>query len=379
MTDVHSELRQVKAQVEREFLNRPGVVGVDIGYKEVHGRPTNTLAIRVLVERKRDVSPQQQIPVTVQGIPTDVIERRFELHVLAIPALELEPQIDTGTYEPLIGGVSIGPCRLVGGQVFVGTLGAVVQDNLTREPMLLSNFHVLCIDMTWAVGDALSQPGVPDSGRCPRSVVGTVERAVLGDQVDCAVAKVSRATRCGVAEIGAVGGPATAAIGDAVRKRGRTTGLTDGVIDTVDLTVAMNYGGDIGMVTLTNQIGINTDPTRNPKFGDRGDSGSVVVNDRSEVVGLYAGGASDDSGYGLANPIAAVLTSLNVSLCTADTPLPDDSKPPGVLSVTFPPPPCPPPCPPCPQVPIPPPFPPLPLPPPFPPRRDRSRRAERYG
>lgn len=369
VAEVHPDLKRVKQAVEHEFLNRPGVVGVDIGYKEVQGQRTGELAIRVLVERKRDVPAPQRIPAEVQGIPTDVIERKFELHGLGVPALELAPQLDTGTYDPLAGGISVGPCRLVRGQVFVGTLGAIVKDNASGEPLLLSNFHVLCVDKTWAVGDALSQPGVPDSGRCPRTVVGNLLRASLGEQVDCAVANVTRGTTCAVAEIGPLKGQGLAALGDVVRKRGRTTGLTYGVVDTVDLTVTMSYGGDIGDITLTNQIGIRPDSTRNVKFGDRGDSGSVLVNDRSEVVGLYAAGSSGDEGYGLANPIGPVLTALNVSICTEDTtspgqppdPTPGPGRPP---ERRYPPPPCPPPCPPCPLA-VPPPFPPLPLPPPF--------------
>ncbi|MCA1708778.1 MAG: S1 family peptidase, partial [Actinobacteria bacterium] len=353
VAEVHPELRQVKKDVEPAFLNLPGVVGVDIGYKEVQGRPTGDLAIRVLVEQKRDVPGSQQIPAEVQGFPTDVIERKFELHVLGVSALDLEPQVDAVTYDQLTGGISIGPCRLVNGQVFVGTLGAVVKDNESGEPLLLSNFHVLCVDKAWSVGDALSQPGVPDSGRCPASVAGNLLRASLGDQVDCAVGQVTRGTSCAVAEIGPLKGQGAVALGDVVRKRGRTTGLTYGVVDTVDLTVTMTYGGDIGDVTLTNQIGIKPDSTRNPKFGDRGDSGSVLVNDRSEVVGLYAAGSTTDEGYGMANPIGAVLAALNVSICTEDTVSPgeppgdppgDDQPPPGPFQGPrgYPPPPCPP-------------------------------------
>jgi len=57
-----------------------GVTGVDIGPKLVNGQPTAQTSIRVYVEKKRDVPPEQAIPKEIQGVPTDVIERRYVLH-----------------------------------------------------------------------------------------------------------------------------------------------------------------------------------------------------------------------------------------------------------------------------------------------------------
>lgn len=75
-----AEARRVKEMVESELLSRPGVTGVDVGYKEVGGKPTDVIAIRVYVAMKGDVAANQIVPREIQGIPTDVIERRFELH-----------------------------------------------------------------------------------------------------------------------------------------------------------------------------------------------------------------------------------------------------------------------------------------------------------
>jgi hypothetical protein len=106
-----------------------------------------------------------------------------------------------------------------------------------------------------------------------------------------------------------------------VRKRGRTTGLTYGIVDAEELSANFDYGHGIGKIQLTNQIGIKPDSTRNAKFGDDGDSGAVVVNDANEAVGLYFAGDPQDP-YGLANPIAAVLTALNVTISTQATQTP---------------------------------------------------------
>ena len=58
-----------------------------------------------------------------------------------------------------------------------------------------------------------------------------------------------------------------------------------------DLSVKIPYGDGLGEVILTNQIDIEVDPARSAKFGTHGDSGSVVVNDKGEVVGLYFAGS----------------------------------------------------------------------------------------
>lgn len=315
------EIVSIKEKAEQELLKRPGVTGVDVGYKYVGGKPTDQIAIRVHVsKKKRTVAQNEMIPAEIDGVPTDVIERTFELH--AFTARKKEDEItlmaDATKYSTLKGGISVGPCRSIGGYVYVGTLGAIVKDNATSQPMMLSNFHVMCVDTGWHVGDTMAQPGRVDGGSCPADVVGTLQRSALTSKVDGAVALITaRPHVCEIQDIGAVTGTTTATLGAAVRKRGRTTGLTYGVVDSISLTVNVDYGAGIGVKTLTNQIGIRADTTHNPKFGDHGDSGSVVVDSGGKVLGLYFAG--DSSGYGVANQISEVLSALNVTLCTAPT------------------------------------------------------------
>jgi hypothetical protein len=317
MVQVDPKLLAAKQKADETLLKLPGVNGIDIGYKEVGGKPTNQLAIRVLVTQKKDVPKAQRVPLEIDGVPTDVIERKFELHqfVNKLRVEELHPMVDAGTYTPLKGGIGIGPCRAIGGFVYVGTLGCFVIDNLTGKHMMLSNFHVMCVDNGHAVGDTMCQPSRVDGGSCPGGIVGTLARQSLGGKVDCAVAEVtgSRGNSCEIVDIGFVAGQGTATLGQAVRKRGRTTMLTYGTVDAIHLTVTIDYEDGLGNVTLTDQIGIKPDTTKNPKFGDHGDSGSALVDDARNVVGLYFAG--DDTGYGVANPIADVLAALNVKLC----------------------------------------------------------------
>jgi hypothetical protein len=84
-------------------------------------------------------------------VKTDVIQRKFVLHQLRMPVAELKVEADTRLYDPLKGGISIGPCRVIDGFVHVGTLGTIVRDNASGAPMLLSNFHVMAVDNRWSV------------------------------------------------------------------------------------------------------------------------------------------------------------------------------------------------------------------------------------
>jgi hypothetical protein len=321
MADVDPALMRAKRAIEQDLLNRPGVAGVDIGFKEVGGQRTDRLAIRVLVKKKRDVRPEEQVPESVEGFPTDVIERTYEPQVLAVAAQDLLVQVDSRQYDSLKGGISIGPCRPIDGAFLGGTLGLSVKDKATGKGMFLSNFHVLCGDPSWAVGDTITQPARIDGGSCPNSIVGSLQRGVLNDQVDCAVAEVTaRIATSEIVEIGEVTGTDVASLDEPVRKRGRTTGLTFGFVDGVDLTVIVPYLG-IGEITLTNQIGVRPDTKQNPKFSAAGDSGSVVVNAAGEAVGLHFAGNSSD-GHAAANPIAAVLAALNVTIQPASPPTP---------------------------------------------------------
>jgi hypothetical protein len=122
------DIRPTKEQVEKDFLSRPGVNGVAIGFKYVNGSPTEELAIRVLVQKKQAVPADQAIPPVVNGIKTDVIEATPQL--LARTPGQIRPFHPKKTddphdpFDPLIGGIDIGLCRTLQGGTNEGTLGA---------------------------------------------------------------------------------------------------------------------------------------------------------------------------------------------------------------------------------------------------------------
>jgi hypothetical protein len=310
---MYEAMRNAKERVEDEILTFDGVVGVDIGYKEINGQQTDTLAIRVLVERKLpldEIEENQRIPRIIQDNPTDVIERG-RVHFMQ----------DTGRYDPLVGGISGGTC---GGVLGTGTLGAVVRDVSTGRLGMLSNWHVLVGGVSGSTGLSVAQPGPFDNGSCSSDAIGTVTRSAINEDVDAAVLLLNGARPAinAIQDFGTLVAPGTLnvtsnMIGWPVVKRGRTTGLTYGTIDTIDASFEM-WDGGVRRI-FKRQIGIWRNKTMNWSFGRPGDSGSVVVDiTNRRVIGLYFASSTPpftfDNSYGYANRISSVLFSLGVQI-----------------------------------------------------------------
>ena len=98
----------------------------------------------------------------------------------------------------------------------------------------------------------------------------------------------------------------TPALGDLVRKAGRTTEYTRGLTAIVEMAVRVNYG-PAGIAMFDNQIGYESD-TPGKEFSAGGDSGSTIVNESGYIVALlFAGG----EGITIANKISDVITLLD--------------------------------------------------------------------
>ncbi|MFD5827656.1 hypothetical protein [Lentzea sp. NPDC060358] len=315
-------IRPVKRMVEDEFLSRPGVIGVDIGEKVTGGMPTGRAAIVVYVCAKGPGHPRQ-IPVEVGGVPTDVVAETIVLHrAMVTRAAET---VAAERHPVLRGGIGIGPARSfrvvppevekAGEYVIAGTLGAFVVTRAEPRTVLgLTTFHVGCVDDSWSVGDEFLHPSRVDGGVAGADLVAVLDRAALAGSVAAAGLRVvARPWRAEVVDIGALTGTAEAEVGSTVRKRGRTTELTHGVITSTDATVRLDFGGGIGVRTLRDQIRVYSAE----RFGDHGDSGAVLVDADNRVVGLYVAGSGPT---GFANPVAAVLRQLDVELLTRGVP-----------------------------------------------------------
>jgi hypothetical protein len=317
-------IRPIKRRIEDEFLTRPGVIGVDIGEKVTAGRPTGRAAIVVYVCAKGSDQPRQ-IPAEVGGVPTDVVAESIVLHRARVIRSQDEQPVAVERHPVLRGGIGIGPARSfrvvppevpkAGEFVIAGTLGAfAVTRAEPRKVVGLTTFHVGCVDDSWAVGDEFVHPSRVDGGVPGADQVAVLDRAALAGSVSAAGLRMgSRPFRAEVLDIGAIRGSAPAVIGSTVRKRGRTTELTYGVIESTDATLRLDFGDGIGVRTLRDQVRVHSAE----RFGDHGDSGAVLVDADNFVVGLYVAGSGST---GFANPIEPVLRQLDVDLLTPGVP-----------------------------------------------------------
>lgn len=311
-----------KETIEAQLLSLPNVKAVAVGYQYQQGKRTRRLVISVHVSRKSDdIAPADRIPTHIDGIKTDVIELEFSTeNAPQFGSRNAVTSLDIARYSTLKGGIAIGlsqPATInQDGQTLMvyepGTLGAVVFDCSTQQPLLLSNYHVLAAN-GFKTNAAVTQPSPGDKGNAGSDVVAQVKKAVCSEFADCAVAALNaqRTYEASIIGIGAINGAATATVGVAVRKRGRTTQLTYGTIEQVGMTVKAQFMGK--PFTFKNQMLVRVNPLKNATFAAHGDSGAVVVDNQNNIIGLLSL-IGKDGQTAVVNPISAVLNALDVQI-----------------------------------------------------------------
>ncbi len=349
----YEDVKILKANSVKAFKKKQNVNGVAVGHKIVNGKDTGELCITVLVTKKvaqSQLSRKNLIPQAVDGIATDVRE------VGRIVAFKSR----TDRWRPASGGISVGHYLIT-----AGTLGAFVKDATTGETLILSNNHVLANVNSASKGDAIIQPGAADGAVYPDDRIAVLERFVpiqfpgsgnggddggdggdgdggngengsgcsianstsgtlnfaakiLGskhrlvpvkissavNEVDAAVAKPTDSSLISgeIIDIGVITGTKAATINMQVRKSGRTTGTTTGVIEMLDGSIDVGYGGSL-VATFENQIVASA-------MSSPGDSGSIVVDGTKPLaVGLLFAGSDTST---VINPIDRVLNLLNI-------------------------------------------------------------------
>ncbi len=220
-----------------------------------------------------------------------------------------------------------------------GTFGSLLQAADTTQ-YILSNNHVLARTDTAASGEDDIQPGLIDVGcrATSATTVGDFAAAPpLGSNVDAAVSQLRSGAMDAkgyIEDIGTISSNVQApSVNLAVKKSGRTTGLTTGSVQSINASVSVQYQRGCGSgkkftVSYTNQVVVG-----GSSFSAGGDSGSLIVTNSScaqPVALLYAGSSSSTIG----NPIGEVLTKVGTALgktvtfvegCTAGASQPSSS------------------------------------------------------
>lgn len=337
------DVRNLLKRANEELIGKENVVATGVGFKKVNGKATDQLALICSVsskKAKKHLTHKEMIPPTIQNVPTDVNPTGL------IYALE-DPK---RKFRPAPGGVSIGHVNIT-----AGTLGCYVQKNGVNY--VLSNNHVLANSNDASRGDSILQPGPADGGRFPEdrfaeltdfvkinfsggggvpdpsdckiangvagilnalaSIAGSKTRLVSqkktktrasDNKVDCAIAKPldKNWVKNEILEVGTIAGLAEGSLGTSVKKFGRTTEFTTGTIEQIDVTVNVSYGSN-KVATFVDQL------MTGGGMSAGGDSGSAVVNDQNELVGLLFAGSSSNT---ILNRIQNVFTALDLSLIT---------------------------------------------------------------
>jgi Peptidase family S64 len=296
------------------------VVGVGIGEQIVDDKPTGLVALKFFVRAKypkHELSRKLLLPTNVAGYAVDVEEvglfRRF-----AIPRKPLVLKAEAATpnpkakIRPAQPGCSIG-FRAPNDQfTMAGTFGALVTDS--QGTYVLSNNHVLADEGQLRPGVPIFQPGLLDGGSPSTDQIASLTKFIAlqptGNQVDCAVAKVTsnNLVSPNVLLIGKPAGTAKAAIDMSVHKFGRTTAYTAGRVASIDTDVTVTY--ETGTFAFQEQI-IIVGQSGAP-FSAAGDSGSLILErGTNNAIGLLFAGSNTHT---IANHIDDVLTALKMTL-----------------------------------------------------------------
>ncbi len=291
--EIYEKMKSAQDAYHQIAMNIPGVHGTSIGIKEVKGKLTDTLAICIHLDKKKpidEIPEEERIPKAIDGFPTDVLEHPMP-----------EQIEDNAKYRPVEGGIQI--------QVNskYGTIGCMVKDRTDGEICILSNQHVLN-----SKGDGVFQP--KSDPVCDK--IGNTKRVVLSARVDGGISTIKDYDTQYIAKIVSIGdvkGTHSVTLADLpypVKKRGRTTSLTEGKITNINYNTRSTTGQ-----SFTGQQFIRPDTIN---FADSGDSGSVIVDDNNNIVGLLWGVNKGNTPYtGVSSPIDDVLSELDIDIITA--------------------------------------------------------------
>jgi hypothetical protein len=315
----------VQSEVTSDLMRHPEILGTAVGI-DTAGTPVLTVYVDRDAANAGEVIrnlPRQFRSIGVQVHLTD------KFRAMARPpgggvshTARQTPPIQLGTS----GGWTY---DLANGYCCGGTLGSLVRIGTTQY--ILSNYHVLEADIISGgngriaqTGDPVIQPGLIDvncNNNNAQNVATLEKRSSLpGSNVDCAIAQVVPGqvrSDGAILEIGTISSSTVAAaINQAVKKSGRTTGLSRSKVSGLNATVSVTYdnecaGGTAFTKTFTGQIVITN---RGSKFLNSGDSGSLMVEDiatNPRAVGLLFAGSNTTA---IANPIGQVLSFLGATM-----------------------------------------------------------------
>jgi len=320
--------RLVLGKAVRHHLSDPNVGLIDLGLPDrKDGRIADKPAIRFHVYQRfsrfaleaaiesGNTRADLSEPITVGGFrfETAVIEGTYRPHQWPWGGVRWRPpQTDPRATrnDPMRGGISISDEY----HHTYGTLGGLVIDRLTGDPMILSNWHVLVADWGARKGQRIYQPGRLDGG-AGADTIATLTRDAMSVNLDAAVATITGARRLvnDQLNLGPARGVTQPRLGMQVVKSGRRTGITYGRVTGVEGIAQIGYGR---LDRLIRQV-VTIDQRSNiEEVSGPGDSGAIWLDTATmQAVGLHFAGSNSPE-RALALDMQSVLNALNVNLVT---------------------------------------------------------------
>jgi len=322
------EVMTVQEAATPDLMSMPDVLGTAVGQDD---NGELTILVYVNLEGKNPAASARNIPRSLRG-ESITVEITEPFRALVRPVAVSKVSHTAKQTPPIQLGTSGGwEYDLANGYCCGGTLGSLVQ--IGGAQYILSNYHVFESDIVdggngtvATTGDPIIQPGLIDVG-CNASNAQTVATLVKSSSLpnsnfDASIAQVVPVPEMvrsdgAILEIGTISSQTVAAsLNQAVKKSGRTTGLTRSKISGLNGTVSVAYddecAGDAAFTkTFTGQIIISN---RASKFLAGGDSGSLMVQDVStnpKAVGLLFAGSNT---HAVANPIGDILNFFGATM-----------------------------------------------------------------
>jgi hypothetical protein len=314
----------VQNAVTPSLMANPVVLGTAVG---LDGQGQPALLILLNSEAKNAAGLAPGLLASVRGVNV-AIELTEPFHA----PIRVQPMDTSGALHrvkqtpPIQLGTSGGwRYDLANGYCCSGTLGSLVQ--VGTNQYILSNYHVFWGDsvpggngIVATAGDPVIQPGLVDISCNANNAQIAANLSSYGSlsaaNVDAGIAQVASGmvrTDGSIIDIGTISKTTVAAsLGQAVKKSGRTSGLTTSSVNGLNATVSVTYdnecaGGTAFTKTFTGQILVKN-KNRNMSFLVSGDSGSLMVENvgtNPRAVGLLYAGSSTTA---VANPIGQVLS-----------------------------------------------------------------------
>jgi hypothetical protein len=318
----------VQQDVTAGWMRQPEILGTAVGIND-----SGNTALLVYVDQDSSNAGEavRNLPRNIRGVEVQV-QLTDKFRAVAQPSAGVNAGVNHKAKQtpPIQLGTSGGwRYDLANGFCCGGTLGSLVL--IGGQQHILSNYHVFEADIVSGgngrvaqTGDPVQQPGLIDvncNAAAAQDVATLVKKSSLpGSNVDCSVAQVIPGmvnSSGAILEIGTISSQTIAAsLNQAVKKSGRTTGLTRSTVNGLNATVSITYenecaGGTAFTKTFTGQIVVKNNGSR---FLAGGDSGSLMVQDvatNPRAVGLLFAGSSSTA---IANPIGQVLSFLNATM-----------------------------------------------------------------